>query len=373
MSLTLAEHIIRRADASHPADALLRQELKAQRGLNPPDAREVSYAVFAYYRWRGWLNPDRPFPQQLARAVGLARQFAHVPETIPDAELVARSLPPWTSEEVEVTPAWARALQTEPILWLRARPGKGGELSRKLEDCQSFGSGPLGDAVRYDGDEDLFRTPLFHGGEFEVQDLSSQAVGLACGPKRGETWWDACAGEGGKMLHLSDLMANTGLIWASDRAAWRLQKLKRRAARAKAFNYRSVPWDGGSRLPTKTRFDGVLLDAPCSGLGTWHRNPHARWTTTRQDVEELAALQGQLLKHAAQAVKPGGRLIYAVCTVTRSETTRVAEAFPSQVQGFTPLPFPHPLDPARPAQASCLIWPQEFGGNGMFIAAWVRA
>src|SRR5205823_5977071 len=127
----------------------------------------------------------------------------------------------------------------------------------------------LPEALVYEGETDLFRTPEFHAGEFEIQDLSSQAVGWLCDPKPGETWWDACAGEGGKLLHLSDLMQNKGLIWASDRAAWRLQKLKRRTARAKVFNYRAALWDGGAKLPTKTKFDGVLVDAPCSGLGTW--------------------------------------------------------------------------------------------------------
>ena len=113
-------------------------------------------------------------------------------------------------------------------------------------------------------------------------------------------------------------MANRGLIWASDRAEWRLQKLRRRAARAKVFNYRPARWDGGARLPTRTKFDGVLVDAPCSGLGTWQRNPHARWTTTVEDVRELAELQRRLLAHTAPSLKPGGRLIYAVCTLTRA-------------------------------------------------------
>jgi 16S rRNA (cytosine967-C5)-methyltransferase len=138
----------------------------------------------------------------------------------------------------------------------------------------------LPDALVYAGETDLFRTPEFHAGEFEIQDIASQAVSWLCAPKPGETWWDTCAGEGGKLVHLSDLMQNKGLIWASDRAEWRLQTLKRRTARAKAFNYRAAPWDGGAKLPTKTKFDGILVDAPCSGLGTWQRNPHARWTTT---------------------------------------------------------------------------------------------
>jgi 16S rRNA (cytosine967-C5)-methyltransferase len=227
--------------------------------------------------------------------------------------------------------------------------------------------------LHYRGRQDLFRSSAFHAGEFEVQDLSSQAVGIACAPQGGQTWWDACAGEGGKLLHLSDLMQNRGLIWASDRAAWRLRLLKRRTARARVFNYRAADWDGGARLPTKTKFDGVLLDAPCSGLGTWQRNPHARWTTTPDDVGELSQLQFNLLSHAAAAVKPGGKLIYSVCTLTKAETLQIAQRFQQARPDFQPLRFAHPLDPQAPAAAQLFLWPQDFGGNGMFIAAWTRA
>ena len=218
----------------------------------------------------------------------------------------------------------------------------------------------------------MFRTAEFHTGEFELQDIGSQAVGLICAPQLGETWWDACAGEGGKMLHLSAIMQNKGLIWASDSAAWRLQRLKRRAARAKVFNYRTAPWDGGPRLPTKTKFDGVLVDGPCSGTGTWQRNPHARWTLTAKDVEELSSLQQALLANVAQAVKPGGKLVYAVCTLTRAETARVAEAFEVQSPDFKRLSIADPLRPGTPASAQIEYWPQHFGGGGMFVAAWVR-
>ena len=194
------------------------------------------------------------------------------------------------------------------------------------------------DTLEYTGAQDLFRTAEFHSGEFELQDLSSQAVGFICNPQQGETWWDACAGEGGKTLLLSELMENKGLIWASDRASWRLKFLKRRAARSRAFNYRTAPWDGSSRLPTKTKFNGVLVDAPCTGIGTWHRNPHARWTTTQQDVIELSQLQCQLLGNVATSLKPGGKLVYSVCTLTRSETAAVADAFERARPDFEPLP-----------------------------------
>ena len=189
-------------------------------------------------------------------------------------------------------------------------------------------------------------------------------------------------------------MANKGLIWSTDRNARRLDTLKRRAARAKLFNYRTALWDGSARLPTKTKFDGILVDAPCSGVGTWQRNPHARWTTTLNDVRELAATQLALLNHVAGSLKPRGRLIYAVCTLTRSETTAVAEAFTAAHPEFEPVspenreqktedretqvrppsdlpPSPSLRRTGRPP-SSVFLWPHELNANGMFIAAWRR-
>jgi 16S rRNA (cytosine967-C5)-methyltransferase len=270
------------------------------------------------------------------------------------------------------TPAWVRAIQREPRVWLRARKGQGLALMEKLGNCRVAGEGVWADTLEYLGSEDLFLTETFRAGEFELQDIGSQWVGLLCAPRRGETWWDACAGGGGKLLQLSALMDNKGLIWASDRAEWRLQKLKRRAARARAFNYRQAVWEGGEPLPTETRFDGVLIDAPCSGIGTWHRNPHARWTCTPADVTELAELQGRLLTHAARAVKPEGKLIYSVCTLTRAETLEVANRFERQMPEFQPLPLSNPFRAEDPAAARLWTWPQDQGGNGMFVAAWRR-
>jgi 16S rRNA (cytosine967-C5)-methyltransferase len=370
--LSLAEQVIRRADREHPADAVLRLELKAQHGLSREDAAQVSRMVFSYFRWRGWLEEQPAFSDRIARASQLAEEFTAHPDRFLDSELIDRAVPPWVRDEIQITPAFARALQREPRLWLRARPGQGRLLARHLDDCRTFGSGPLSDTLQYLGRKDLFRTTEFHAGDFELQDLSSQAVGLVCAPQPGDTWWDACAGEGGKMLHLSDLMANRGLIWASDRAEWRLRKLKHRAARAKAFNYRTTTWDGGPKLPTKTKFDGVLIDAPCSGTGTWQRNPHARWTLIPEDIKELSEVQSELLAHASSAVKAGGKLVYSVCSLARSETIEVVEKFEARCPNFTPLLATSPLDANSAPDARLFLWPQQFGGNGMFIAAWIR-
>jgi 16S rRNA (cytosine967-C5)-methyltransferase len=378
-SLNIVRRVLEAAGPGHPADAVLRDEVR-HADLAPNAAAEVSRAVFAHERWRGWLDDQAPFVQRIDRALELAAQFDQAPQTFSDKELVARAVPPWVSEEMKIEAAWVRAIQREPKVWLRARPGQGGALSQKLGDCEAFGdNAPLSDILSYRGRQNLFRTPELHAGEFEVQDISSQAVSVVCDPAPGQTWWDACAGEGGKLLHLSDVMRNRGLIWASDRAAWRLQKLKRRAARARVFNYRSALWDGGVKLPTRTKFDGVLFDAPCSGIGTWQRNPHARWTSSPQDVRELAQLQKDLLAHAAVAVKPGGKLVYSVCTLTRSETEQVVENFSEQFADFKPLALRNPLKPASPDSVATAplgntlwLWPQDHAGNGMFIAAWRR-
>lgn len=373
----VAAEVIRSASHEKPADAALREVLKSLRDLPPWDATEVSKTVFLYYRWHGWLRDERGgVDSKMRLALRLADRFRANPRSIPLTELQTRAVPAWTAEQMVVSEDWLRSLQGEPTLWLRARRGQGRALAEKLGGAK-LREEILPDAVEYSGEEDLFHRAEFHAGEFEIQDIASQAVGFLCDPKPGATWWDACAGEGGKLLHLSDLMENKGLLWASDRAAWRLQKLKRRTARARVFNYRSALWDGGAKPPTKAKFDGVLVDAPCSGVGTWQRNPHARWTTTLHDVRELAEVQKQLLAQVAPSVKPGGKLIYAVCTLTRAETTEVVEEFNRTQPEFEPLPLrdpglPNAIGRALTSAATGTIWPQDLGGNGMFVAAWRR-
>ena len=345
--------VIRKAGREHPADAVLRSELREARWLTPAHRSEISRAVFDYYRWFGWLDPRASLRDQIAQAAELARRGA---QKFGDEELITKSVPGWLSQTMDVRATFARALQSRPKLWLRARKGQGIELAQRLGHCKPSS---VPDAIEYAGKEDLFQRPEFKGGEFEIQDINSQMVSRIADPRPGETWWDACAGEGGKTLHLSALMDNKGLIWASDRTSWRLDKLKRRAARARVFNYRVAPWNGDTRLPTKTKFDGVLIDAPCSGVGTWQRNPHARWTTTANDAIELAETQKKLLSNAVSAVKPGGKLVYAVCTMTRAETSEIAQWFTEAEPEFAPV-------------SATLLRLEETGGNGMLVSVWKR-
>jgi 16S rRNA (cytosine967-C5)-methyltransferase len=350
-------------DAEHkPADAALRSALRSS-GLNPEQKRLISRSVFTYYRWLGWLDRTKPLRGQLEHAFDLADNLA----TIPDDELMTRALPAWVQNVMDLSPGLARELQSEPRLWLRARPGKADELASRLGDCELHATVP--DALSYHGEQDLFRIAEFHNGEFEIQDLSSQIVGYFCSPAPGETWWDACAGEGGKTLHLCDLMQNKGLVWASDTAEWRLDILKRRASRAKLFNYRLKLWPTTDQLPTKTKFDGILVDAPCTGVGTWGRNPHARWTAKPFDVTELAAIQRRLLDKVAGSLKPGGRLIYSVCTLTNAETGDLVSAFQANHTSLEPAAFSPSWVSSDPS-ARLNLRPEEWHSAGMFVAGW---
>ena len=258
--------------------------------------------MFAYFRWQGWLGQSEPIRQRVESTLQLAARFVRAPQEFSDAELNERAVPNWVAAEMELRSGWARSLQVESRLWLRARRGEGRALAIKIGSCQIVGGGPLEDVLEYMGTTDLFRTPQFHAGEFEIQDLSSQAVGFICNPRPGEKWWDACAGEGGKTLHFSDLMENQGLIWPWIARLGGCKGSDAGAARATVFNYRAAVWDGGSKLPTKAKFDGVLVDAPCSGIGTWQRNPHARWTTTVGDVEEASEAQSNGFSPALRRV-----------------------------------------------------------------------
>jgi len=384
--LNHAARVLKLVQTGVPADQALRDSLTQDRHFTAPLARrQVSQAVFTYFRWWRWLAPKDSLQKQLEAALALQARFDKTPDSFKPEALAARAVPEWLKDEIPwpeagavggnrpcaTELAWLRQLQRAPTLWIRTKQGLEAKVTTALGHCTPPPAHhSLLTAFAYSGPTDLYRTKEFQAGEFEIQDLASQLVSHACAPKPGETWWDTCAGEGGKSMHLADLMQNKGLLWATDRSVRRLTKLKARAARAQIFNYRAGEWDGGAKLPTKTKFDGVLIDAPCSGVGTWQRNPHARWTSSLTDVQELATVQTNLLNHVAPAVKSGGRLVYSVCTLTRAETTAIADAFTSAHPEFEPWP----VSGAQPSalSAQLFLWPQALNANGMFIATWKR-
>ncbi len=128
----MPERIIAACSAENPADKVLREHLKAERDIMPSDANAIAQTVFNYFRWRGWLDLDAPLNLQIRKARELAANFAANPETFSDASLVERVAPAWLREEMDITPEWARAIQAEPKLWLRSKPGQGRALCEKL-------------------------------------------------------------------------------------------------------------------------------------------------------------------------------------------------------------------------------------------------
>ncbi|WP_414659943.1 RsmB/NOP family class I SAM-dependent RNA methyltransferase [Horticoccus sp. 23ND18S-11] len=367
-TLNHAAQVLAQISSDQRADTALRFYFEHHRYLQPPARRAISHTVFAYFRWLSWLDPKLSPQKRLEQAFSMHERNLADEKSVKAETLAVRAVPAWIATEMDLPADYLRQIQREPALWLRARPGRGADLAKSLFAAEATDHAP--DALRFTGTQDLFKTEQFKTGEFEIQDLASQLVSHAAAPKPGETWWDACAGEGGKTLHLADLMGNKGTVWASDRHTRRLDTLKRRAARAKIFNYRVAAWETPEKLPTKTKFDGILVDAPCSGVGTWQRNPHARWTTTPADVAELAGVQLALLNQVVGSLKPGGRIIYAVCTLTRSETNAVADAFSAAHPELVPLDLT--ASRLQPATPRLTLWPHALNANGMFIAGWKR-
>lgn len=185
-------------------------------------------------------------------------------------------------------------------------------------------------AIRLAEKPALARHPLFIEGAIEVQDEGSQLLGLLLAPKRGEMVADFCAGAGGKTLLLGALMRNTGRLYAFDISEKRLANLKPRLARSGLSNVHPVRIESERDIKVKRlagKMDRVLVDAPCSGLGTLRRNPDLKWRQTPEGVAELTVKQASILAAAARLVKPGGRLVYATCSPLQEENDAVVDAF----------------------------------------------
>ena len=176
----------------------------------------------------------------------------------------------------------------------------------------------------------LQNMPLFQSGAIEVQDEGSQLLSQIVGAKRGEMVVDFCAGAGGKTLALGALMRNTGRLYAFDVSEKRLAKLKPRLARSGLSNVHPVQIAHERDAKIKRlagKIDRVLVDAPCSGLGTLRRNPDVKWRQQPQSIVELQAKQSAILDGAARLVKGGGRLVYATCSLLAEENEQIAEQF----------------------------------------------
>ncbi|QKD84332.1 16S rRNA (cytosine(967)-C(5))-methyltransferase [Thermoleptolyngbya sichuanensis A183] len=212
--------------------------------------------------------------------------------------------------------------------------------------------------------------PGYAEGWWSVQDASAQLVGMLLDPQPGETVIDACAAPGGKTTHLAELMGDRGVVWAGDRSANRLKKVLQNAERLQLTSIQLCPGDSRTLTQFPKQADRVLLDAPCSGLGTLHRHADARWRQTPDSVQELSQLQAELLHRVATWVKPGGTLVYATCTLHPDENERVVQDFlAAQPQWkIDLLPTDHPAIQFQQPQGWLRILPHQHDLDGFFMA-----
>lgn len=414
----------------HPADRALAAHLRKHPEFGSRDRRLIGATVFSVFRWWGWLRkmvPGGEFPQVaetageknaddwsklllgawLAEPLDASREVAYIwaaeaglqatvvdrLAALPSAEqrigalldetgtsssmlTTEALLPDWIAAAVTCPEPFAELatwFQRRPPLWLRLQRGDAAAVTGELASAGLAveASDRVQGALRViSGRVNFESLPAYREGRMEVQDLASQAVGVVCAPAQGERWWDACAGGGGKTLHMACLMQGKGEILATDSRESALEELRKRAKRAGFGNIRTSEWNGMGTDSARGRpsgVDGVLVDAPCTGSGTWRRNPDGRWRAKALDVERQAAIQQTLLRVAADAVKPGGVLVYATCSIFDRENEKVIASFLSARPDYRLDPFRHPLTDETTA-GMARIWPWNGDCDAMFVA-----
>lgn len=399
-------------DWQQPADAVLAQWMKNQPSLGGRDRAELSDAVFALVRqWRlfeqltadsGELQSRRMALLALVELHGLEavsqgleaeelqwlqHAYAANKDSLPFAQRF--SLPDWLAEELQKQDnpeALAAALNVEASIDIRVNPLRA-DRKKMLKALQqderaafkpeAMTYSPWG--IRLEGRPTLRHWPEFDKGELEVQDEGSQILAALLAPRRNEIIIDFCAGAGGKSLLLGALMRGTGKLYAMDVSAARLERAKPRYARCGIDNVNSIaiPENDDARLQ---RFYGkaqrVLVDAPCSGLGTLRRNPDLKWRLRPEEITQYVELQQVILQRAAKCVAPGGRLVYATCSVLPQENEQQIQAFLQACPDFQVVPVNEVLKARIPnllMQGDYLsLRPDLHGTDGFFAAVLVR-
>jgi 16S rRNA (cytosine967-C5)-methyltransferase len=420
--LDLATELLRAVmKLEQPADGVVSAFFRQHRQLGPRERHTLAETTYAVLRRRplflhlaelgGGRKPDAlgvPLMRRLAilgwagneaflraalapdELAWLARAQAVKSDNLPAA--LRHHLPDWLAEALQAALGrefWplAQALDQPAPMDLRVNTlkMKRDEARQRLADAgvsaEPTPYSPWG--LRVQGKPALNQLPLFKEGAFEVQDEGSQLLALLTDAHRGEMVVDFCAGAGGKTLALGAAMRNTGRLYAFDVSGHRLAALKPRLARSGLSNVHPAQLaherdDRVKRLAGKIQ--RVLVDAPCSGLGTLRRNPDLKWRQSPQDVAELRQRQDAILTSAARLPASGGRLVYATCSLLRDENEAVVEAFEA-VHGrdFERLPAAEALTQAHVDRASELVegdflrlWPHRHGTDGFFAAVWRR-
>ncbi len=355
----------------HPADAVVSRYFREHRQLGHADRAFVAETVFAVLRrgrsiearCAGQLSDRRRLLVALAVVRGWSqRELAPVlkaseeewlatAKAMPEADLppaVRCDLPDWLYDRLagqfgaDEVLALARAMNQSAPLDLRVNTLKTDRdtlLAKLAADDIAAQPGALSPlAVRLRDKPALAKHTLFLEGAFEVQDEGSQLLGFLLEPKRGEMVVDFCAGAGGKTLLLGALMRNTGRLYAFDVSDKRLANLKPRLARSGLSNVHPARIEHERDQKIKRlagKADRVLVDAPCSGLGTLRRNPDLKWRQDEQSIAELTVKQASILDAASTLVRPGGRLVYATCSLLAEENDAIVAAFREKHPDFS--------------------------------------
>ncbi|MBL0917620.1 MAG: RsmB/NOP family class I SAM-dependent RNA methyltransferase [Hydrogenophaga sp.] len=397
----------------HPADAVVARHFRENKSLGPRERATLSDSVYAVLRERlrfEWLarSGSGSLWRRLA-ILGFPGDRDFLKSALSEPEKVwldttakvredewlaphRHNLPDWLADALRAQvgsgfDALAASLLRAAPLDLRVnllktkRDAALAALKQAGLAAEPTPHSPLG--IRLQGKPTLAKVPAFANGEVEVQDEGSQLLALLLDAKRGEMVVDFCAGAGGKTLAIGAAMRNSGRLYAFDTSAHRLDGLKPRLARSGLSNVHPVAIaherdDRIKRLAGK--IDRVLVDAPCSGLGTLRRSPDLKWRQTPQTVAAQAVLQQAILASAARLLKPGGRLVYATCSLLREENEAVAEAFSAAHADFEVEAVVDILTGARVSGAADLcsgdggrflrLWPHRHHADGFFAAVW---
>lgn len=370
--------------------------LASNRAFGSRDRRLYRELLYTTLRYLPWLEPslDRD-PDLAARLVAWLAADSRATEKY-RAVLVA-DWPPCPSSVAEKAsiladraghklpvplPDWFRdhcpaafespeidALLSRAPLWLRLQTPALEQVAREFQQLgwQFEVSALLPSAIRLLDEVDVTKTVSFQAGLVEVQDLGSQLLLESAAVAPGESWLDACAGAGGKTLQLARLLGPAGSIDAHDVRRAALDELAARAGRAHIQNIRVLR----APLAASASYDGVLVDAPCSGSGTWRRAPHLKWTTTPQHVAAAVAQQRELLAKFSQHVRVGGRLLYATCSLSRAENEDVVASFLETHEHFAVEP-PRRTFGASASSLGLAILPGLHNTDGFFVSAFRR-
>jgi 16S rRNA (cytosine967-C5)-methyltransferase len=378
-AIELLDAVIASAREGGPAaDTVIARWFKTRRYAGSKDRRAVRELVYRAIRRSGevpvsgraaMLGVAEEEPELLALFAG----SSHGPlPTMPDEERTSKSAAPvWLRERFDplIDEAEIGALLGRAPLDLRVNRLKGTreEVLVLLPEAVPTPLSPLG--LRLPEGFRVEETEAWRSGLVEVQDEGSQLLALVCGAEPGMFVVDLCAGAGGKTLALAAEIGNEGRILACDTDRGRLSRMRPRLERAGVSIAENRLLDPGREREALADLAGsadlVLVDAPCSGTGTWRRNPETRWRLTPERLATLLKLQAHLLEVAAELVRPGGLLVYAVCSLLREEGREQAEALRSAL-----VPDPLPMEAGRAAGVGRILSPARDGTDGFFVARW---